>query len=328
MPTHSGVIFQNISFRLRFALTILFTIFWSQNSPAEFDLECYIKGDCRHSVGGGSSANPSAGNEIRLNPAAVPTEKGLGIEAINYSTTEWSVVQGLGWAGAAISPANSEETFFGPPAIEYSTDYLNRYIAARKYESQKYTLASAFKLIDKSGSGLSRFNLNLGAMIKYNKYTARITPGGGLTGSMGPFLFGYSYYLDETQLDPQLNSSLRPPASRYSVQTFNVGLYLTSMVLNYSNLQMTPENSSTPPSTVTVIMASLLTQRFIFNLAARTEDSSRPWYNPETSTLVLKQIKKEYFGGIQYRFTKNLMAGTFYNYYLFQELSLTATLFF
>ncbi len=237
------------------------------------------------------------------------------------------MVQGLGWAGAAISPANSEETFFGPPSIEYSSDYLARNIASKKYESQKYTLASAFKLFDKSGSGLTRFNLSFGAMVKYNKYTARLTPGGGLTGSLGPLLFGLSYYLDETQLDAQLDPSLRPPAIRYSVQTYNVGFYLTSLVLNYSNLLMSPENS-TSQSSVTVLMASLLTQKFIFNLAARTEDSTRPWYNAETLSLVTKQIKKGYFGGVQYRFAKSFMAGTFYNYYLLSEFSLTGTLFF
>lgn len=300
---------------------------WPQPSQAEFDIECYIKGNCNHSGGGGSSSSsPSTSNQIRLNPAAVPTEKGFGVESLVYSTPEWSIVQGLGRAGAAISPANSEETFFGPPAIEYNTDYLQRHIDRVKYSSQKYTLATAVKLVDKWGSGLTQFNLNLGALAKYNKYTTRVTPGIGITGALGPIMFGTSYYLDETQLDPQLDVSLRPAPTRYKVQTYNVGLYLSSIVMNYSNLQMTDESGN--GSTVSVLTASLLVKRFNFNIAARSENSARSWYNSTTNALETKQIKEDYFAGVQVGLTKYFMLGSFYNYYLLHEFSATGTLFF
>lgn len=300
-------------------------IFWNSPSHAEFDLECYIKGNCSR-VGGGSSSNASAGNEIRLNPASVPMEKGFGVEVVYFRTPEWSIVQGLGRAGASISPANSEETFFGPPAVEYSPDYLERHISGRKYESQKYTLSTAFKVAE-TGSGRSRFNLSLGAMAKYNKYTARTTPGAGLAGSFGPILFGASVYLDETQLDPELDANLRPSPIRYKVQTYNLGLYLTSVILNYSNLQMIPEIGSSK-STISVFMTSLLTKQFVFNFALRTEDSYRSWYNPNTQALENQQFKNDYFLGFQFRMSKNLMSGIFYNYFMVNELALTGTLFF
>lgn len=308
-----------------FAIGLVIIFAWPNSSRAEFDIECYLKGDCKRR-GGGSASNPSLGNEIRLNPAAVPMEKGFGIEIVYFGTPEWSIVQGLGRAGASISPANSEETFFGPPAVEYSSDYLDRQILGQKYESQKYTLATAFKVLEK-GSGRSRFNLSLGAMAKYNKYTSRTTPGGGLSGSLGPILFGASVYWDETQLDPELEPSLIPPPTRYKVQTYSFGLYLTSVILNYSNLQMISETDATT-STVSVLMGSLFTKQFVFNLAHRSENSDRSWYNPSTNALEFKQIKNDYFLGFQYRMTKNFMTGVFYNYFMLHELALTGTLFF
>lgn len=301
---------------------------WSQHSYAVIDPNCYTTGTCQDGgSGSSSSASPSTGNSIRLNPAAVPTEKGFGLESIYYGSAEWSIVQGLGRAGAAISPANSEETFFGPPSVENDANYLQRHIESYKYESQKYTLATAFKIVQTKRSGLSKFDLNLGIMAKYNQFTNRITPGGGITGSFGPVQFGFSNYADETQLSPELDSSLRPAPTRYNVQTYNVGLFLASLILSYSNLQVKPENG-TYGSTDSVLTASLFHRRFILSLAGRTEDSQRQWYNPETKLLEIKQIKSDYFAGLQYKATKNLLVGAFYNYYLLREVSATATLFF
>ncbi|RYZ67520.1 MAG: hypothetical protein EOP09_10905, partial [Proteobacteria bacterium] len=166
---------------------------------AEFDWECYLNNGCRSSSGR-SSGNPSSGGQIRINPAAVPTEKGFGIEGIYFSPEiDVSLVRGLGRVGAAISPSNSEETFFGPPGFEDSSMYLYRHVDLKKYPNQKYTLAAAGKLIDKYGSGDTQLNLNLGVMGKYNKFTTNVSPGLGLNGTFGPVSFGGSYYMDETQ---------------------------------------------------------------------------------------------------------------------------------
>jgi len=297
----------------------------TQKTYAIIDPNCYSKGTCLGSDSSPSSS-PSVGNEIRLNPAAVPTEKGFGLETIYYNDAEWSIVQGLGRAGAAISPANSEETFFGPPSVELNSDYLQRHLDHDKYKSQKYTLSTAFKITKKT-SKKNSLKLNLGVMAKYNKFTKNITPGGGLAGSFGPVQFGGSYYLDETQLSPELDDAARPTPTRYKVQTYNIGLYLTSIILSYSYLQMNLENGDTQ-SINSVLTASLFYNRFIFNLAGRIENSSRQWYNPDSKLLESKQIKNDYFGGIQVRLNKNIMLGSFYNYYLLNEFSTTLTLFF
>jgi hypothetical protein len=90
---------------------------------------------------------------------------------------------------------------------------------------------------------------------------------------------------------------------------------------------MIPEQS-TSTSTVSVFMASLMSKRSVYNLARRTEDSSRSGYNPSTKTLEIKQSKDDYFFGFQYRMTKTLMMGVFYNYFMLNELAFTGTLFF
>ena len=90
------------------------------------------------------SGAPTRGSEVRLNPAAVPLEKSLGVEAIYYdNSVDLALVKGLGRVGAALSPSNSEETFFGPPGIELPADLLDRKQHQRKFPAQKLTLATA-----------------------------------------------------------------------------------------------------------------------------------------------------------------------------------------
>jgi len=311
-------------------LSCFFVILITLSARAEIDPLCYTKGTCQDGSGDGrtySSASPSTGNSIRLNPAAVPTEKGFGFEVLYYDDADLSIVQGLGRAGAALSPANSEETFFGPPSIEESDDYLKRKIENRKYESQTYTLATALRIYKNKKSGLSKFDLNLGLMGKYNKHTAKISPGSGVTGSWGPVQFGYSYYIDETQLSLELEKNARPEATRYNVQSYNIGVFLASIILSYSNLQMNLVNGH-QYATDSIWMGSLFYRRTIFSLAWRSENSQRQWYNSELKTLEDRLTKNDYFVGLQFKATKNLMIGAFYNYYLLREGSLSATLFF
>lgn len=107
------------------------------------------RGWIRHAADG----NPSYGNQIRLNPSAVPTEEGFGLEGILYrGEVDISLAKGTGRVGAAISPSNSEETFFGPPGIELDDDMYQRKYAADKFASNKVTLATAVNLIKKEGA--------------------------------------------------------------------------------------------------------------------------------------------------------------------------------
>ncbi len=289
------------------------------------ELKCYIVEECGSSFAGGYSGNPSAGSQVKINPSAVPTEKGFGIEALVFKDTpDFALVKGLGRVGAAISPSNSEETFFGPPGFETDSNLLKRKENQEKYPNQKITLATAFSLFEKNGSGLGRYSLKLGVMGKYNKLTNHVSPGGGLSGVLGPFYFGYSIYDDETKLDQNYGGSDSSPPIKYQVHTYNVGLFLSSLILDYSNLRVQEPYESS----VSLFTASLMVRRFIITASKRIEDSPRPYYNFDTQQLEYKQIKDDYFGGIQYSASNNIMLGVLYNYYLLHELSGSFTLFF
>lgn len=287
------------------------------------DIDCYIEGGCDRSSS--SSVSPSSGAQVKINPSAVPTEQGMGLEGIYFKNeVDLSLVRGNGRMGASISPSNSENTFFGSPALELSSDLIQRKEYRQKYPNQKVTLATAFNLKKPTGSGIKKTALKLGVMGKYNKLSKNVAAGAGLSGILGPFDFGYSLYDDETQID--YGSDIKENY-KYRVKTYNIGLHLTSLVLVYSNLYLeTPDQSYV--AKVNLYTASLTLRRFILTGSKRIEDSPALAYNYENQTLETKQIKEEYFGGIQYVFSKNITMGLLYNYYLLREYSVTGTLYF
>jgi hypothetical protein len=195
----------------------------------------YFPGSQSRSSGGA----PTHGGKVRINPSAVPIEKGLGLEAILFDGgADFAIVKGLGRVGAAISPSNSEETFFGPPGIELPEDMLERKIGKHKYPAHKITLATSFNLLNNNNSGLSRFLLNFGVMGKYNQFTHAVTPGAGVTGIAGPFTYGYSVFRDQTQVDYARYGLATKPVTNYFVETYSVGAFLDSLAVDYSVLRM------------------------------------------------------------------------------------------
>lgn len=320
-------IFDFVGRRIGTTVVVLCLLFCLSSVRAA-ELECYTFAGCGKGGGRANSGNPSNGSQLRLNPSAVPTEKGFGIEGILFRTNvDVSLVRGLGRVGAAISPANSEETFFGPPGLEIPEELLERKQKEEKYTSQKITLAGAFDLIKRKNSGIKSYGLKWGLMGKYNQKTKNVSPGGGLQGLLGPFNFGASVYNDETQFDLSPYGLSMEHVEKYQVQTSNIGLSLSSLLIDYSQLRLeTLENHDI--SNVRLLTASLFWKKLLFTVSKRTEDSERPAYNFETKSLEEKRIKEEYFGGIQVYATKHFVFGALYNYYLFREYSATLTFFF
>lgn len=275
---------------------------------------------------GPSSESSTTGGKVKINPAAVPTADGFGIETITFnSEVDVGLVRGNGRIGAAISPTNSEETFFGPPGFALPEDILERKQAMKKYPSQKMTLATAVNIVQKKGSTFKSYSLKLGLMGRYNRLTHSISPGIGLSGALGPISFGTSVYDDQTQLDADdVDGDGDRPLYLYQVRTYSVGLFLSSLVLDYSHLEL----NTVEVASVNLYTASLFIKKFIFTASKRVENTLSPYYNFETKSLEVKQIKEETFGGVQYSFSKNFMLGALYNYYLLREYSVTATLFF
>lgn len=286
--------------------------------------------NCDWTTNGGrgpSSESSSTGGKVKINPAAVPTEDAFGIETITYDVyTDLGLVRGNGRIGAAISPSNSEESFFGPPSFADPFELAFRKFERKKYPSQKVTLATAFDIVQKKGgSTLKNYSLKLGVMGRYNRLTKAASPGAGLTGAIGPLSFGGSIYNDQTKVDPDdLDGDGLSPIYKFQVRTYSLGLYLSSLVLDYSRLALNTDYVNT----VELYTASLYWKKLILTAAKRVETSPNPAYNFETNTLEFKEKKEEVFGGVQYGITKNLMVGFLYNYYLLHEYSISATLFF
>lgn len=284
----------------------------------------FVKGQRKS---GGSPAKPSQSNTIRLNPSAVPTEKMIGIEGIYYKgTVDVALARGLGRVGAAISPSNSEETFFGPPGLESDLDLVDRKRNANKYVGEKTTLSTAVNLFETKGSGLGRASLNLGVMGKYHKFDSSVTAGGGATFNVGPFSLAYSKYRDKVNLS-QEDYGLPDVYTiyDYDVETMSGSMFLGSLALDYSLLFMYPPGERWE---VRVVTASLFLKKGIFTAALRTEDSSRSSFNYALDTLSVSRQKSDTFLGAQLTAGSHLMVGIFYNYYLVREVSLAATLFF
>ncbi len=275
-----------------------------------------------------SPAYPSSSSSIRLNPSAVPLDDRFGIETIGYKS-EWDVglVKGNGRIGAAISPTSGEETFFGPPAFEFPSDYLERKSEKRKFKSQKVNLATAFSIYNNKKSDLKRLQLNLGLIGKYNRLSGEVLPGAGLSAIAGPFTLGYARGVDKHVIDGEpygVDSGIE--LFPYDTETYAVGLFLTSVAIDYSRQSIRfPKD---PPIEVTMLTASVFFKKWIFTLASRTENSTRPDYDETKKALVTRTFKKDVFGGVQFAATKYLLVGGYMNYYLLNELSLGITLFF
>lgn len=294
------------------------------------DLSCYIDVTCTSGARSGSTGNPSTGNQIRINPSAVPTQKGFGLEGIYFnSETDFSIVQGIGRIGAAVSPSNSDETFFGTPGLEITENLLDRKINDKKYPNQKINLATAMVLTEKNRTLFKSYALKLGVMAKYNRLTKNVNLGAGLSGLLGPLTFGYSNYNDESLLDYGLEGSDPTEIAKYRVQTYSVGVSVNSFLLDVSQLRyVDPQYDFAEESSVRIITLSFNYKKFIFTVSDRVENSYRPVYNYETKMLEEQFTKKDSFQAIQYIASKHVTVGLLHNYYLLRELALTATVFF
>ena len=292
-----------------------------------------------HHSSSSSSSHPTSSSSLNFNPSTVPVSRGIGLETIYYKSLDFALVTGTGRIGAAISPANNDETFFGAPGFESTQDYLNRNINQTKYPTQKYTFATAFNIYENEESGLRKMALNVGVLGKYNSISESISPGGGISGLLGPFSFSYAIFQDESNVD--LNNSIPGAKVRmlYQIQTYSVGLSLGSLSLDYSvlNLSLTDTqltgvyNSSltdADPAIVSLLTATLLYQRAIITLAGRQENSNRPVYNSDSKTLSSQQIENQVFASTQFILGPHFFIGAFYNYYLLREFSAGLTLFF
>ncbi|RYZ69378.1 MAG: hypothetical protein EOP05_14935 [Proteobacteria bacterium] len=306
-------------------------LFFAQNLRAEIagGVLCSSSDPCNaKGIYTKASAGPTKSDAIRVNPAAVPVEKITGIETIYYDNDfDFALVKGLGRVGAAISPSNNEETFFGAPAVETDQQFEDRMRERGKYETNKYTIAAAVNLFSTRGRGLLRTSANLGVMARYYTATSHITPGAGLQFSTGPFLFGGAVYQDERRVptdDPTVDPKSQPSVQS-AVSTYSATLNLESFMIDYS---VTETRTTLPAKASVATVTGFWGKRTILTLARRQLISERPAYRFSSESLDYDRDKVEWFGGGQYRVAPFLVLGLYYNYYLVREASVSAIIFF
>ncbi|MFA7613535.1 MAG: hypothetical protein WCY48_04805 [Candidatus Caldatribacteriota bacterium] len=77
---------------------------------------------------------------------------------------------------------------------------------------------------------------------------------------------------------------------------------------------------------VNLLSASYIMGDFMFNLAMRNEKSPAPKYID--GELKFQESKNDFYAGVQASLGHYLIVGVHYNYFLLDEVSLSATLFF
>jgi hypothetical protein len=227
--------------------------------------------------------------------------------------------------GAAISPSNSEGTYFGPPAFESITAFYQRYLDGAKYTSQKVNLATAFSIFSNKKKDLGRFDLSLGVVGKFNTSTKQVWPGAGLSAVVGPLTLGYAFGEDESSYPEMIGFENTTQTVQFNTQTLSAGIFFKSLALDYSQLNV--YYTGAPQYQINLITASLLLHRWIITASKRVELSPRPGFDFTNRTLIFENEKDDYFAGVQFAITGNVQIATFYNYYLLHEFSLGLTWF-
>ncbi len=316
---------RGIAVSVGFVLLMILGLAWPDPVYAELcDASKKFCGYWPGSSSGSGTGSPTRGGKIKINPAAVPVDKGTGVEVILFDGADFALVKGFGRVGAGISLSNSEDTFFGAPGLELPEDNLNRHNKQKKFNSQKFTLATAVKVYDNKKNGMKQFEANIGIMGKYNTLTKSILGGTGVSGKAGTFTYGYGLYRDETQLNYARYGLTEKAVTKFYVETASIGIFLHSVAIDYAVLRMVTNDVWTTK----VLTASLLLKKSILTVASRTEVSPRPYYNSTRKVLEIKEEKKDVFFGAQFNIGKHWMVGLFYNYYTLRELSLGVTAFF
>lgn len=277
---------------------------------------------------------PTVGTAVQFNPANVSHDRGLGVETVYQpsQSPSFSFVTGTGKTGAAIVSSKIENAFFANRVIELDPNYLDRRKNKNQYKSDKYSLALGAALFKNKS-----FSLDLGLLLKYNTDIKRVNPGAGVSARIGILTLGASVYQDDVKLKFKdlynpLTGNLYSQdygsdsyQEKFTVQNFFAGIRIKNLFLDAGVIKTYYEFYD-DNSNINLYSASYIWNKFLFNLALRREESPAPKY--KDGVLSSERESSDIYGGIQYSFNQNLIIGAHYNYYLLDELSLSATLFF
>ena len=307
-------------------MLFLWPLFFFSLSWAQTDGLCEIlqikdcKSVTRQSRRASAQSLPSPIVAGSINPANISQDKGLGLETIYHpkNPLALSFVTGTGKIGGAIISSSMENSFFGNRVPEMKE--LDRRENDEHFRSDKINAGTSFALYKNR-----KFGADLGLIGKYNSDAKRFDPGAGLSLRMGMFNFGASLYKDTFVLKDDSDDHYQ---ESFLVQSFTVGLRYKNLFLDYGLLKSHYDLANLGDSKITLLSAAYVWNRFMFNIAHRSENSKLLKYNYEAKTLEEKESSGDWYGGVQYAINRFVVLGIQYNYFLMREASFSAVVFF
>lgn len=276
---------------------------------------------------------PSASIASSFNPGNISKVKGIGLETIYLPSNPlgYSLVTGNGKLGGALISSSGENSFFGNRSIEIDELYLQRRIEDQRYRNKKLHIAAGFAILDKRD-----FGLELGLSAKRNPDIKKINPGVALSGRFHFLNFGYYTYKDDIKLDiggfinpynGQLYSNYYGADTyqeSFNVRTLTFGTKIKKLAIDVGIIK-TKYDFYEKETSVRIISASIMQDKFLFNLAYRTEESDN--LKEKDGYLFIERNKNDVYGGVQYFINKHFIIGLSYNNFLLNEVSGNLTLF-
>jgi hypothetical protein len=279
------------------------------------------------------SSLPGPATSASSNPATVSFDRGLGIEAIAQSgnKTLLGFASGTGRVGAALISSSLENTFFSNRIPELEGDYKYRLEENKQYKTQKLSLALGARLWNSEN-----VTLDSGIILKRHSEVRDINLGAGLSGRLYFFSFGFSAYQDDLYLDyTRINLQTGLPYSletgrddyheKFTVLNSFVGLKWKNLNIDYGIIQ-SKYKIEEEGTRITILAASYVFGNNLINLSLRDETSPRKVHTDEV--LKDKKKKSDVFWSYQRSVGKHLILGLNYNYFLLEEASIIASVFF
>ena len=292
-----------------------------------------------------NSSLPTQSSAVFTNPAAVSTDKGFGIETINYNgDSQIGIVTGTGRVGAAISNNPSEETFFGNGVQEDFISYRSRWFNKEKYESDKLVLSGAMNVFGKKKK--KGLQMDVGASYRQINDTDTTYIGGGVALNWSRILsFSYAEFRDAYVKDYRGKTEPLCTNTGYCTDTFfaNVDTNLFQKTFqvrnyvagfNYNNWSFdyswftTTDLDDNTKAYVKIFNVSYFYRHWMFTVGTRQEESPRETFDYDQEKMVYEKFKYDGFLGVQYALGNHFVLGLFNNYYLLDEWTLGVTFFF
>ncbi len=277
---------------------------------------------------------PSPSTSSNLNPATVSYDRGLGVEAIHQAgnPTVFNIASGTGKVGGAVMSSNLENSFFANRVFELDDMYLKRRKNRKQYKNKKISVALGLK-----GYRSKHVSFDAGIILKRHSIIKKVNTGVGISGRIGPLNLGTSVYQDDLYIDlrghndPETNIPYRLTynadnyTEKFTVSTYSVGTKIRNLALDVGVIK-TKFKQYSADSEVHLYSGSFFFKSLMFNFAARNEISPAPKFIKRK--LDEKKTKTDYYGGVQASIGKHFILGVNYNYFLLDEYSLMASVFF